>query len=499
MQKEIYDMHPLFEEVQMNCIFNDGKIFVDCIPKSSTEFILQQYLQQKDDHLFVLKDFVLTHFHLPHVFAGDYHTISTQSVTEHIQALWPVLTRKPDEKNGSLIPLPNSYIVPGGRFGEVYYWDSYFTMLGLKASGMVDMIENMVNNFSHLIQTVGFIPNGNRTYYLGRSQPPFFSLMVKLMAEIKGKEILAFYLSSLEKEYHFWMKGADLLNENNHALHHVVRMKEGEVLNRYWDAFDTARPESYREDVELAHNSSQTKEIVYRHLRAGAASGWDYSCRWFKDGQSFATIHTTEIIPVDLNCLLYHLEQTIADACTVAGNEVKAQKYNLLAEKRKQAIHKYCWNATIGFFTDYDSSSGKQKHIKTLAGTVPLFLNVATREQADATATVIEKEFLHDGGLTTTLETTGQQWDAPNGWAPLQWMSVVGLENYKHHHLAETIARRWIQLNTDVYKRTGKLMEKYNVVDTQLEAGGGEYAGQDGFGWTNGVLLALMKKYAKEK
>jgi len=319
------------------------------------------------------------------------------------------------------------------------------------------------------------------------------------MAEIKGKEILPVYLSSLEKEYQFWMKGADLLYENNHALHHAVRMKDGEILNRYWDAFDTARPESYREDVELAHHSSQAKEIVYRHLRAGAASGWDYSCRWFKDGQSFATIHTTEIIPVDLNCLLYHLEQTIADACTVAGNEVKAQKYILLAEKRKQAIHKYCWNEAIGFFTDYDFSSGKQKLIKTLAGTVPLFLNVATQEQADATATVIEKEFLHHGGLTTTLETTGQQWDAPNGWAPLQWMSIVGLENYEHQHLAETIARRWIQLNTDVYNRTGKLMEKYNVVDTHLDAGGGEYQGQDGFGWTNGVLLALMKKYAKEK
>ncbi len=494
-EKEIYEMHPLFEEVQMNCIFNDGKTFVDCIPKSSTELILQQYLQQCNEAEFNLNEFVLTHFHLPHVFAGDYHTIASQSITEHIHALWPVLTRKPDEKNGSLIPLPNPYIVPGGRFGEVYYWDSYFTLLGLKASNMLEMIENMVNNFSHLIQTVGFIPNGNRTYYLGRSQPPFFSLMVKMMTEIKEKKILAVYLSSLEKEYQFWMKDADLLNENNQALHHVVRMKDGEIMNRYWDAFDTARPESFREDVELAHNSSDAKKIVYRHLRAGAESGWDYSCRWFKEGNSFATIHTTEIIPVDLNCLLYHLEQTIAEACNVTGDELKVKKYKLLAEKRKQAIHKYCWNEAVGFFTDYDSSTNQHKQIKTLAGAAPLFFNVATQVQADATASTIEKEFLKDGGLTTTLETTGQQWDAPNGWAPLQWMSIVGLENYGQADLAKTIARRWIQLNTDVYSRTGKLMEKYNVADTHLDAGGGEYAGQDGFGWTNGVLLALMKKY----
>ena len=163
-QKEIYEMHPLFEEVQMNCIFTDGKTFVDCIPKVSTELILQQYLQQKGDPGFILKDFILTHFHLPHVFAGDYHTVSTQSVTEHIQALWPILTRMPDEKNGSLIPLPNSYIVPGGRFGEVYYRDSYFTMLGLKASGMVEMIENMIKPAGMIIMAVA---NGNHVQRTG--------------------------------------------------------------------------------------------------------------------------------------------------------------------------------------------------------------------------------------------------------------------------------------------------------------------------------------------
>ena len=495
-EKEIYEMSPLFEAVQMNCIFEDGKTFVDCIPKSSTELILQQYLQQKEDAGFDLRNFVFAHFDLPHVFAGGYLTDTNQNVAKHIYALWPVLTRKPDEKKGSLIPLPNPYIVPGGRFGEVYYWDSYFTMLGLQASGMVDMIESMSNNFSHLIQTVGFIPNGNRTYYLGRSQPPFYSLMIQMMAAIKGKEILPVYLSSLEKEHQFWMKGTEELNENNTALHHVVRMKDGELLNRYWDENETARPESYREDVELSHCTTQLPETLYRHLRAGAESGWDYSFRWFKDGHSFATIHTTEIVPVDLNCLIWHLEQTIAQEHRINSNEPKAQHYESLAEKRKQAIQKYCWNDAIGFYVDYDFSLNEQKQIKTLAGTTPLFFNIATQVQADATVIVIEKEFLKAGGLTTTLQTTGQQWDAPNGWAPLQWMSIVGIENYGHHNLAETIAQRWIQLNTDVYNRTGKLMEKYNVVDTHLDAGGGEYAGQDGFGWTNGVLLALMKKYS---
>ena len=126
-----------------------------------------------------------------------------------------------------------------------------------------------------------------------------------------------------------------------------------------------------------------------------------------------------------------------------------------------------------------------------------MFFKIVTEDQAKQVALIIQKDFLTAGGVVTSLKQTGQQWDAPNGWAPLQWMTVIGLENYGHHSLAKTIAGRWIKLNTDVFNRTGKLMEKYNVVDTHLEAGGGEYAGQDGFGWTNGVYLALKKLYSK--
>ncbi|HLO37304.1 MAG TPA: trehalase family glycosidase, partial [Lacibacter sp.] len=198
--KEIFELSPLFEDVQMQQLFEDGKTFVDCTPKQSTEFILAEYQKEKSQPGFDLRSFVTIHFELPHVFASDYHTDAKESVGEHIHALWQVLTREPDDvQRGSLIPLPNPYIVPGGRFGEVYYWDSYFTMLGLKESGMNEMIENMVNNFTHLIHTIGFIPNGNRTYYLSRSQPPFYALMVELLMEIKGEGILINYLPALEK------------------------------------------------------------------------------------------------------------------------------------------------------------------------------------------------------------------------------------------------------------------------------------------------------------
>lgn len=492
------DLKPLLEDVQMQKIFPDGKTFVDCIPKFPENEIALKYKEQKQQSHFSLLQFVSDHFELPVPHSNNYTSDRDRTVEENIDTLWDVLTRNPDIKKGSLIPLPYPYIVPGGRFGEIYYWDSYFTMLGLKASGKHQMLENMVKNFAHLINTVGYIPNGNRTYYAGRSQPPFFSLMLRLLAQIKGGSVLPAFREQLEKEYSFWMKGSETLSPQNISSSHTVRMPEGGILNRYWDENDTPRPEAFREDAELAHQSSQHHPAIFRHLRAGAESGWDFSSRWFKDSRSFNTIHTTDIVPVDLNCLLYHLEKTLADAFSQDDDKVAAH-YLSLAENRKAAIQKYCWNDNAGFFTDYDLSAGKQKQMLTLAGAVPLFVNIATGEQAGRICQVISKKFLMPGGVVTTLENTGQQWDAPNGWAPLQWMTITGLENYSFTALAEKIARRWIKLNNDVFKRTGKLMEKYNVMDTHLEAGGGEYPGQDGFGWTNGVLLALIARYGNQK
>ena len=495
MQPEIYDLHPLFEDVQLNHVFPDGKTFVDCIPQQSPASISKEYEDQKQQPGFNLKRFVLTHFILPEPHSTNYRSDQSRNVEENIEKLWPILTRQPEAKTGSIIPLPYSYIVPGGRFGEIYYWDSYFTMLGLKVSGKTDMIENMVKNFSFLIDSFGYIPNGNRSYFIGRSQPPFYSLMVQLLASIKAKEILPTYLPQLLQEHSTWMKESEILNTGKRAVHHSVFMPNGEVLNRFWDAHDTPRPESYAADIELSEQSTQDPKILFRHLRTGAESGWDYSCRWFKNMDDFATIHTTDIIPVDLNGLMYNLEKTIAEAYEMNGEEDNATNFNNLAEKRSKAVNDYCWNEQGGFYVDFDWKEGVKKDCFTLAGVTPLFFKMSTGEQADKVAKVIKEKFLNEGGIVNTLKITGQQWDAPNGWAPLHWMAIVGLENYGHTELAAEIAKRWIKLNRDVFKRTGKLMEKYNVVDTHLEAGGGEYEGQDGFGWTNGVLLALIEKY----
>ncbi len=490
----------LFDDVQLKAVFPDSKTFADCTPKFPAAVIGANYDKAHLQAGFDLKAFVLDNFTLPVKPASGYTSKASQTAQQHIMDLWPVLTRpaqKAGNPIGSLVPLPNPYVVPGGRFGEIYYWDSYFTMLGLQVSGQGSKIRNMVNNFAYLIKTFGFIPNGNRTYFLGRSQPPFFSLMVNLLSEVEGRRTLLNYLPQLQQEYDFWMDGKTRVTAQSPAYRRLVRLPDGVFLNRYYDDRDTPRPESYKEDVGLARQTAKRKpeagRILYRHLRAGAESGWDYSSRWLRDGKRLRTIHTTDFIPVDLNALLVNLEQTLAEGYRLKGDRKQEKLYLQLAKQRRSALLKYCWDGKREFFFDYDFVAKKQSAVYSLAAVYPLFFTVATVSQAQAVARVIQRDFLKPGGLTTTLVRTGEQWDAPNGWAPLQWMSIQGLRNYKLTKLADQIKTAWVAENLRVYKASGKMVEKYDVISTTA-AKGGEYPTQDGFGWTNGVLLRLLKE-----
>ncbi len=305
----------LFRAIQLEPVFEDSKTFPDCVPKASAQVINQAYASQKDQPDFQLSNFVDKYFELPANPASGFQTDTSNTIEEHIEELWPILTREPqDETRGSLINLPNPYVVPGGRFREIYYWDSYFTMLGLAIDQRADLIENMVNNFAYLIDEVGFTPNGNRAYYTSRSQPPFFSLMVQLLGDIQGDSILAYYLPQLQKEYDFWMDGAHDLTETDSAYRRVVLLDDV-VLNRYWDDRPVPRPEAYKEDMKVAASVPDLPaELVYRNIRAACESGWDFSSRWFRDAENLNTIRTTELIPVDLNSLMYHLEITLSEA-----------------------------------------------------------------------------------------------------------------------------------------------------------------------------------------
>ncbi|WP_043531775.1 alpha,alpha-trehalase TreF, partial [Litchfieldella xinjiangensis] len=488
----------LFVEVQLRGIFEDSKTFVDLVPTEAPETVLEAFARQREKGALsdeALSRFVETYFREEDT--GDADTPPDGlPITEHIDALWPMLTREPDSDTprwSSRLPLPHAYVVPGGRFDEIYYWDSYFTLLGLLESGETQRVRDMVANFAHLIDHYGHIPNGNRTYYLTRSQPPFFAAMVNLLASLDGEDVYTNYLPALQAEYDYWMAGADELAPGS-AHRRVVRLQDGALLNRYWDDTDTPRQESYREDVETAERTSRPKEQVWRDLRAGAESGWDFSSRWLADGERLATIRTTQIVPVDLNSLLVHLEETLAKAYQLEGNPKAAERYHRLAAQRSEAIRDILWSDSLEAFGDYLWASGEFTGVLSSASAFPLYFGIAHDEQAERLARTLEARLLAPGGLRTTQHRSGQQWDAPNGWAPQQWVAIQGLKRYGKEGLAETIATRWIATNLERFEEEHKLIEKYDVIDNE-RASGGEYPAQDGFGWTNAVLRRLLAMY----
>ena len=486
-----------FHDVQLSNLFPDSKTFVDARPLDSPAAITARYAAERGSAGFTLRAFVDKNFELPRAAGADFRTGTTRSMEQHSRALWPALTRTPDSTNArsSLIPLPYPYVVPGGRFREIYYWDSYFTMLGLIASGRSDLVKTMLDNFAHLVRTVGHIPNGNRTYYLSRSQPPYFAAMVGLYATSTDTAQALQYLDALEREYAFWMEGAARLTTGN-AHRRVVRLGNGAVLNRYWDDRSDPRPESYRPDYELGRTLSDTQRVLfYRNTRAAAESGWDFSSRWMRDPKDLRTLETIELIPVDLNSLLYHAERTIAalrNYRRLEGDADVSRRFSAAADSRRQALLAIAYEPDSGFFYDVRWRTGARVLDRpTLAASSPLYFGLATPEQGRAVAARLERDFLKPGGFATTLIASGQQWDAPNGWPPLQWLTMEGVRRYGRAELADSARARWLAVVRRTYATTGKMTEKYDVADLSRRAGGGEYPNQDGFGWTNGVALAL--------
>ena len=230
-------------------------------------------------------------------------------------------------------------------------------------------------------------------------------------------------------------------------------------------------------------------------IRAGTESGWDFSSRWFADSRTMAAIDATEIIPVDLNALLFGMEGAIRAGCERAGDHDCAEDFAKRVAARRAAIDRYLWDPSRGVYLDYRWAAKQRTDHVTAATLYPLFTRLASEAEAASVANTVEAELMKPGGIVTTTLDTGQQWDWPNGWAPVQWIAVEGLAGYGQNRLAETIACRWMANVSRVYRSTGKLIEKYDVIETNKPGGGGEYPTQDGFGWTNGVMLKLMALY----
>lgn len=488
-------MPGLYAALWSSGAIRDMKRLADSIPRASPARIEAAFSSEQPDGTAALHDFVDRWFEPP---AGttEFQALPGLTMSAHIERLWQALVREPRPKSdeSSLLPLGHAHIVPGGMFREAYYWDSYFTLIGL-GEDRQRLRHDCVAALAEQIDRFGHIPNGNRSYYLSRSQPPTFYASVAALQPAAPEQAWSAYLPQLLREHRYWMSGEHLASFEA-AVDAVVRMPDGSMLNRYWDAAATPREEAaHGRDVRIADAAvDRERSSVYRDIRAACASGWDFSSRWYADRRTIATIRTTSILPVDLNALLYGLEKAIAAGALIAESASIAHEYEDRAAARCAAMNTWLWNDVTGVFDDFDIELCERRGAITAAAFVPLFAGCATFVQAQATAEASVAALLAPGGLRATAIETGEQWDAPNGWAPSHWMAVAGLESYGLPLLAEEIARRWLGTVARVYAETGRMMEKYDV-ERELPGGGGEYPLQDGFGWTNGVTAALLARY----
>jgi alpha,alpha-trehalase len=484
----------LFEAVANSKLFTDSKVFVDSIPKKEPSKILYDYKKQKDLEGFSLKSFIFENFTLPEEFEPTKTSLERKlEMFEYIDQYWDKLLKalKPQAPDSTLIALPEKHIIPGGRFRECYYWDTYFIIEGLFASKREDIVDKLVKNLGYLIDKHGFIPNGNRLYYLTRSQQPYFSLILAALFR-EGKEKLALsYYPQLLQEYDFWMRGQELITKEKPFHDRVVSIRNL-ILNRYYDETNHPRPEGYCYDRNAFDSASKEERVdLYRNIKAACESGWDFSSRWCLDSNRFTSICTTDLLPIDLNCLLYHMEITLYKFGEILNHE-KIHHFKRLAEKRKEWILEYFWDKERDYFFDYNFKKQQKSQCYSLAAVMPLFMNIATSHQAKAVANTLEKILLLEGGFATTSVSTGMQWDYPYGWAPLQFLAYVGLKNYGFDDLADRAARSFVRICQKNYNLYGTLSEKYDMKTSSLGVLAGEYPSQEGFGWTNAILKVFQ-------
>ncbi|KAG9273318.1 trehalase [Astyanax mexicanus] len=523
---EIYCTGELLRQVQSAKLFNDNKAFVDMKLTAAPELVLEAFsnLTQKFPGQAVptpeLKVFVETYFagdgkefepwtppdwHEKPKFLSKVSDPTLRGWAEELHGLWKSLGRKistdirDNPQLHSMIYVPNPVIVPGGRFKEFYYWDSYWVLNGLLLSEMTDTAKGMIQNFLYMVNRYGFVPNGGRVYYERRSQPPFLCLMVESYYEAtKDAEFIREAFPTLEKEYDFWMQNRSIAVEINGTEH---------LLNRYFVQAGEPRPEAYTHDAELAEGlPAEAQEKLYADLKAGAESGWDFSTRWYIDssGQNtgtFGDTSTSSILPVELNALLYRNELLLASFSRILGDEAKALEYERAAAARLKGVESVFWDAEKGAWFDYNLLRSARHPAFYPTNLSPLWARCHSQPGMGQLAL----QYLrgsggldYPNGIPTSLVNSGQQWDLPNAWPPLQHMVIEGLsqlDSTDGKELAFDLAQRWIRTNWLAYVKYKAMFEKYDVSGDGKPGGGGEYEVQLGFGWTNGVALQLLDQY----
>ncbi|KAK7251456.1 hypothetical protein RIF29_34676 [Crotalaria pallida] len=482
------------------------------VPVEDLNRYIETYFEGAGDDLVYLEpeDFVPE----PEGFLENVKNAEVRAWALEVHSLWKNLSRKVsnaverDPQLHTLLPLQYNVVIPGSRFREVYYWDSYWVIRGLLVSKMYKTATAIVTNLVSLIEEYGFVLNGARAYYTNRSQPPLLSAMVYEIYNSTGDiELVRRCLPALLKEHDFW----------NSEIHKVtISDAQGcyHTLNRYYAMWNKPRPESVITDKESASKflNVSEKQQFYRDLASAAESGWDFSTRWMRDPPDFTTLATTSVIPVDLNAFLLGMELNIAFFAKVTGDNSTAEHFLEISDVRKKALNSIFWNANMKQWLDYWLSSSTseetqvwealhQKQNVFASNFVPLWMKPFYSDTSLAGSVVESLKtsgLIRAAGIATSLTDSGQQWDFPNGWAPLQHMLVEGLVKTglkEARSLAEEIAIKWITTNYIAYKKTGVMHEKFDVEHCGEFGGGGEYMPQTGFGWSNGVLLAFLEEF----
>jgi alpha,alpha-trehalase len=383
----------------------------------------------------------------------------------YIEDYWPRLIRFNPRQQATLIGLPKPYLVPsdGSMFQEMYYWDSFFMGLGVLGTSHEDLVIDMAGNMAFLFEHFDVIPNGNRYYFLSRSQPPLFTQMIWLAFDVKRRRgdtdadsFLRRLMRIAEQEHETVWMGIE-------QPHHR-QVFDG--LSRYFD-------------------------INYLDALASCESGWDHSTR--------CDDRWLEHLPVDLNSILYLREMDFARAAEQLHRPSRAESWRERAAKRAETMHELMWDDGSGFFFDYDWVHHLRNPHSSVAGFFPMWAGLATQEQADRMVKDWLPKFEFPGGLvTSTEEREGRQWAYPNGWAPLQWIVTNGLERYGFQEEADRIRRKWCELGERIFEATGTMWEKYNVVEVESHPEKGLYGSIAGFGWTNGVFVDFARRLAEK-
>ncbi|XP_063236307.1 trehalase-like [Bacillus rossius redtenbacheri] len=530
---EIFCHGRILHEVQMSSLYPDSKTFVDMKLKFPKQVVLKNFdilLRLSDNEvsrtslsLFLRENFddVASEFEawtLPDIkddpgFLDGIRDAKLKAYAKNIHMMWAFLARKikDDVKFNpelySIMYLPEPFVVPGGRFREIYYWDTFWICKGLLISEMYVTVRGMIKNYVHLVENWGLIPNGNRIYYKKRSQPPMLIPMVGIYHDFtKDFAFVQEIFPTLEKEFDFWRKQRS-----------VTFRKYGKeyTMFRFYESSEGPRPESYKEDVvdAAAFDTPEKREEFFRELKAAAESGWDFTSRWFVYNASadyrptLADTKVRNIVPVDLNCIVEWNARTLAKFCKRMNRQDRARYYTRLSRDLQRAIKKVLWRENVGAWLDYDFVSRQRRNYFYPSNLAPLWTQSFDRRDASH---YVERvlEYLEDvnilrypGGIPTSQELTGQQWDYPNTWAPLQDMVISGLHKTNHDEaqkLALTLAQNWITTNYMAYEESKAMYEKYDARVMGMPGRGGEYENQIGFGWTNGVALDFLHQFGNE-